>query len=85
VKNNLLPKPYANLVDHELLQRAEEAYIKQDKSVDLDSVKEDIARKLLKLRVTYEENSRIKKSYRVDFRILDDDFTSRNLKRIILL
>jgi hypothetical protein len=34
-------------------------------------VQTDIAKKLLKLRATFQENTRIGKAYRVDFKLLD--------------
>ena len=33
----------------------------------------DIAKKLLKLRATFQENTKVSKSFRVDFRLLDVD------------
>lgn len=72
VDNDKLPEIFSKCIPDELRAQAEDAYHEYDKSL---FVKEQtaIAKQLLELRVTFRENQRIKRKFRSDIKLEDQD------------
>lgn len=74
VRTNLWPKEYKDIIPKNARDICEEEYNLFDKN-EYQEIQTDIAKKLLKLRVTFIENVKVNKSYRVDFKLTDSNVT----------
>lgn len=72
IKNGKWPKEFKEVVPRKVRDLCEEEYALFDKNAYQD-VQIDIAKKLLKLRTTFQENTKVGKTFRVDFRLTDVD------------
>ena len=72
IKNGRWPKEFKEVIPKKVRDIAEEEYATFDKNLYAD-VQIDIAKKLLKLRATFQENTKVSKTFRVDFKLLDVD------------
>eukprot|EP00347_Sterkiella_histriomuscorum_P017948 403347370 len=70
IKANQWPREFKDVVPRKVKDICEEEFNIFDKN-HYQEVQMDIAKKLLKLRVTFQENAKINKSYRVDFKLND--------------
>lgn len=69
VENGRLPEEFLQCIPQEIQIAAEERYTEYDKPT-FKNVQTDIAKHLLKLRVTFQENQKIEKTYRSDIKLL---------------
>lgn len=72
IRNARWPKEFKEVIPKKVRDLAEEEYANFDKNLYGD-VQVDIAKKLLKLRTTFQENTKVSKAFRVDFKLLDVD------------
>ena len=72
IKNGSWPKEFKEVIPKKVRDITEEEYSNFDKNLYAD-VQIDIAKKLLKLRATFQENIKVSKAFRVDFKLLDVD------------
>ena len=70
IKEGKWPKEFKDVVPQRVRDVVEEEYGRWDKGL-YPEVQVDMGRKMLKLRVTFEENAKIAKAYRVDFKLMD--------------
>jgi len=71
VRVNKWPKEYKDVIPRKVREACEEEYAQFDKSTQHSDVQLDVAKKLLKLRSTFQENAKMSKSFRVDFKLAD--------------
>lgn len=72
IKIGRWPKEFKEVIPQKVRDVIEEEHANFDKNLYTD-VQVDIAKKLLKLRATFQENTKVSKSFRVDFKLLDVD------------
>ena len=72
IKNGRWPKEFKEVIPKKVRDITEEEYANFDKNLYND-IQIDIAKKLLKLRATFQENVKVSKAFRVDFKLLDVD------------
>lgn len=72
IKVGRWPKEFKEVIPQKVRDVIEEEHSNFDKNLYAD-VQVDIAKKLLKLRATFQENTKVSKSFRVDFKLLDVD------------
>ena len=70
IEQGLIPTNFVKVIPDEVLEACEREYKLTDTKSDYPDIQKDIARKLLKLRVSFEENSETE-AYAVDFKLLD--------------
>lgn len=70
IELGLLPTNFIKLIPDDVLEASEREYSLSDSKSDYPDIQRDIARKLLKLRVSFEENASTE-AYKVDFRLHD--------------
>jgi len=72
IKTGRWPKEFKEVIPKKIKELIEEEYSNFDKNL-YSEVQFDIAKKLLKLRATFQENAKVSKAFRVDFKLIDVD------------
>ena len=70
IRVNKWPKEYKDVIPRKVRDLCDEEFAAFDKNNNHE-VQLDIGKKLLKLRATFQENTKVNKSYRVDFKLTD--------------
>ena len=70
IEEGLVPHNFVKVIPDDVLEACEKEYHLSDAKSDYPEIQKDIARKLLKLRVSFEENADTE-AYKVDFRLHD--------------